>query len=82
MSYNNQLGLREKEGEITKKVQGSLENTSGRTTRFIYKVCGARFEDSHVLDSHMPEALPKRNYYNKWYCRWVFDGPFCSYQIG
>ena len=56
MPYNNQLGLREKEGEITKKVHGSLENTSGRTTIFIYKVCGARFEDSHVLDSHMPEA--------------------------
>jgi hypothetical protein len=48
LSYNGHLGPVEEEvGEIRE----SLEDTSDRTTR-----CGAGFEDSHVLDSHMSEA--------------------------
>jgi hypothetical protein len=43
--------VKEEVGEITNEVRESLEDASDRTTR-----CGAGFEDSHVLDSHMSEA--------------------------
>jgi threonine dehydrogenase-like Zn-dependent dehydrogenase len=37
LSYNNELGLKEKEGEITNKVHESLENISDRTIKFVCK---------------------------------------------
>jgi hypothetical protein len=62
--------VEQEEGEITNKVRESLEDTSDRTTR-----CGAGFEDSDVLDSHMSEAHhPKRTVTVSDIIDIVFDG--------
>ena len=64
-----------KEREITNKVRESLGNISDRTTKLVCKVCGAGFEDSDVLDSHMSEAhYPKRTVTVNDIVNIVFDG--------
>ena len=61
--------------EVNPEINESLRNQSDRTTKFICKVCGAGFEDSGVLDSHIAEAHhPKRTVTINDIVSIVFDG--------